>query len=262
MNHQDLVRSLAGHLQDPERILFVEPNLNGWAMGGDYGSPDILVVNKSYSRFVRRIYEVKASTSDLTSDLRKEKWTRYLPICDRLTFAVGRDVDYEKHLRPLPVGIMVERENGTWRTVRAAPANLKAEPWLDNVWMALLFGRMGERRNSRLERMEAERARLIGAELDGLRMSAFEALREKARELAELQHNLDRRSEELDQRDKATEQDHYQRALKRVCERLNAWVYAPRSEQEILERWASQILRSAFDSAQKRLFEESQEVSA
>jgi hypothetical protein len=88
LSHDALLRTLALHLRDPEKVQFPEPNLNGWAMGGDYGSPDLLEIPKSYSRFVRKVFEVKATQSDLLSDLRADKWLRYLPLCDRMTFAV------------------------------------------------------------------------------------------------------------------------------------------------------------------------------
>lgn len=254
MNHAELLNSLGENLRDPERIQFREPNLNGWSMGGDYGSPDILTINTSYSKFVRRIYEVKASNSDMLSDLRKEKWTRYLPICDRLTFAVASGVDFEKHLRPLPVGIMVQRENGTWRNVRAAPVNMKSEPWPENVWMALLFGKMGQRKDTRLDRLEFERRMLLGADLDTLRHSAWKALKEKASELYYLKDELDRTKEQIEERERASVEDHYQKALQQLCKKLNTWAYRPTGVDDVFNRWARDLLKNAFESAEKRLF--------
>lgn len=253
MNHIELLNSLAFQLRDPEKVQFKEPNLNGWAMGGDYGSPDLLVFNKSYSRFIRHIYEVKASTADLLSDLKKEKWTRYIPICDRITFAIEEGIDFEKHLRHLPVGIMVHRKNDTWRTVRAAPVNLKGEPWPDNVWMALLFGKMGKRDNDRLERMEAEARILRSEEMDMLRHTAIKRIAEKAGELYQLEKDLGRRKEKLDERDKATEADHYKHALDKLCLVMQVHPWSVDNENDLFSRWSRDILNNAVNAAKEKL---------
>jgi hypothetical protein len=260
LSHDALLRTLALHLRDPEKVQFPEPNLNGWAMGGDYGSPDLLEIPKSYSRFVRKVFEVKATQSDLLSDLRADKWLRYLPLCDRMTFAVQDGIDYEKHLRPLPVGIMLYK-GGRWRTVRAAPPNQKAQPWPENVWMALLFGRMGVRDSSRLLRMEAEAAILRSQELKELRYSAHQRLAKLAREIESRKDELDRRADALDKRDRATDADHRQRAIENLCRLMGVYTWNVHTEDEIYRKWATQVLDQAAAQARSRLLEPQKEVA-
>jgi hypothetical protein len=168
-------------------VLFVEPNLDGWAMGGKHGSPDVLWFKKSHANPDVRVFEVKATQSDLLADLRVGKWEKYLPLCDRLIFAVSEEVDYEKHLRPHPVGIMVfNSKKGTWRSVRAAPKH-KREPWNETLLRALLFGRMHENLRDSFGnhylRIERERRILRSPDLWELSKSANARLKETAREL-------------------------------------------------------------------------------
>lgn len=255
LSHDALLRTLQNQLRDSSKIHFREPNLNGWAMGGSYGSPDLLEVTKSYARFVRKVFEVKADNRDLARDVDSEKWTRYLPICDRLTFAVQEGCDYEKYLRPLPVGIMLYK-GGKWRTLRAAPVNMKAEPWPENVWMALLFGRMGVKGDTRLERMDAEREALLSEDLKILRSQAHGKLSKLAQDLREKEDDLERRKRALDERDRATEADHRQRALEAICRKLGDYPYNIKDEGDIYRRWAQGILQRAGEEARKRLLEE------
>lgn len=254
--HDGLLRNLAAHLRAPDVLLWTEPNLNGWAMGGDYGSPDVLTCPKSYSRFTRRIYEVKDTTSDLTSDLRKEKWTRYLPICDRLTFAVSEKVEWEKHLRPLPVGIMVLKGD-KWRTVRAAPPNLKAEPWPETMWMALLFGRMGVSGSSRLERLDAEARRLREAEIEELRFHPWKKLQDLARSIRERESDLEERERRAQNLAELNEHDHRRNALTKLYKLVNEHPWASRdlSEEDLFERWARRILDAGFTDAKQKLLD-------
>lgn len=255
LSHDALLSTLENHLRDSAKIHFREPNLNGWAMGGTYGSPDLLEIPKSYSRFVRRVFEVKATQSDLLADLREGKWNRYLPLCDRMIFAVQDGVDYEKHLRPLSVGIMVYK-NERWRTVRAAPQNQQARDWPEAVWMALLFGKMGVRADSRQQRISRELQCLQSDDLSVLGNSANEKLAKKAQELSLTAHELERRKKALDERDAATEEYHQQRALKKIARIMGVFTYGETSEEDVLKEWANRTLNEAFAHLRDKLVEQ------
>jgi len=188
VNHIDLLLDLERHVRDYDKIVWREPNLSGWGGKGGLGSPDLLAVKKSYSRPDWHVYEVKATQSDLLSDLRKNKFERYYPLCERLTFAVHHSVDWRKHLTPVPgVGIMVFTEKGRWHTKRAARKHGGPYPDIDGVAMSLMFGRMSENARDangpRLSRLEAERARLAKRDIDSLWCAANKFISEKARDI-------------------------------------------------------------------------------
>jgi len=164
---------------------------------GNVPIPDVLVMHKSYRKPDVRLYEVKASRSDLQKDCRAGKWERYLPFCDRLYFALGPDVgEWESMLGHQNVGVMVRGKNG-WKTVRAAPKNPHRQPFQEEVLLALIFTRLSDPRDSRLQRLEAERERLAKDAIRELTQTRNRELKKFQAELNEREHELRLRSERL-----------------------------------------------------------------
>lgn len=223
-NHDELLKSLDEHVKHPDKINFKEPNLNGWASGNGFGLPDLITVPCSHANFVRKIYEVKASQSDLLGDLREEKWTRYLPLADRFIFAIQHPIDYKKYLWHLPVGIMVFKNN-KWRTVRAAPINNRAEPWNEAVWRSLLFGRMmNKKRDNRLERLEAECIVMRREELKELYFAKNRQLSKRYTELYSLESRLKTKQANLEEKEKNIEGQVREKLLKQITHCFGGWI--------------------------------------
>lgn len=82
------------------------------------GQADVLTIKPSYNRFNLDIYEVKVTRSDLLQDIKKGKYKKYLPHCNRLYFAVKQGICTKDDI-PEGVGLIVRGENG-WSTIRGA----------------------------------------------------------------------------------------------------------------------------------------------
>lgn len=237
LDHQQLLLSLADHLRDSNKVILLEPNFSGWGCRLDCGIPDIYSMRKSYTKTDYHIYEVKASKSDLSSDLSKSKWERYLPISERVTFAVDASIDWKKYLWGLPVGIMVYK-NSRWRTVRAAPRHKMKEDLPENFWLSLLFGRMSESHKDgeggRRARLEAERAILAKQDLNSLICSANEFLSKKARELRLMDLNIEDKRKDLDNKLKSLEVTARHDALNKIATLLKADSWYVKDEKDVL----------------------------
>lgn len=197
MTHHELLLKLEIHLRDFNKVLWREPNFQGWGPRNGLGSPDILTVRKSYTNPNWHVYEVKASQSDLLSDLRVNKFERYYPLCERLTFAVHHSIDWKKHLQPIPgVGIMVFQKNGRWHTKRAARKHGGPYPDIDVMALSLLFGRMSLNKvdydGPRVCRLDREREVLLSRQIETLVCSANNKLSEFARSLSFQEKSIER----------------------------------------------------------------------
>lgn len=89
-----------------------------WLSYGSVGQADVITVKPSYNRFNLDIYEVKVQRSDFLQDVKKKKFEKYLPHCNRLYFAVLEGVAKKEEI-PDDVGLIVKGKNG-WHTVKAA----------------------------------------------------------------------------------------------------------------------------------------------
>lgn len=85
---------------------------------GTRGQADVVSIRPSWSKPRPTTYEVKVSRSDFLSDIRSEKWKRYLPWSKRFYFATPRGL-VEKDEMPKGVGLMYRNENG-WYSVKAS----------------------------------------------------------------------------------------------------------------------------------------------
>lgn len=138
--HDELVQDLLRNRWDSGRIAAHEVSLSPWGGRGGGGQADVLAVRPSWTKPAPTVYEVKATRSDLLSDLRKEKWKRYLPWCNRLYFAAPSTVA-EKADAPKGVGLFLRNENG-WYSVKAPRLHYRDEDeadYLNAVAMAILL---------------------------------------------------------------------------------------------------------------------------
>ena len=168
VSHFDLVSSLYRYLIDRGApIVFREPGLGSrYKNLGSIPIPDIYTFNKSYTNTMATIYEVKHSRSDFLGDVKKAKWERYLPYCDRLYFALDKSISYEE-IQHQPVGIIIHNA-GKWSVKRTAPKNAHRQPITEEVFLSLLFSKHENEKATRLSRLEATREKLLKAELHDL----------------------------------------------------------------------------------------------
>jgi hypothetical protein len=169
-------------LTDPDWVLFIEPNMGPRSYSD--AIPDIVAVKKSYARKDTRIYEVKASTADLRQDVKKQKWEKYLPFCDRLFFALGPNVNWQDTLGHYPVGVIVRQEAG-WKVVRNAPPNLNKKPWSENVWLSLIFSHLPQlkRHQGDYDRLALEKEAILTGDLTKMRYKLSGELDAKLKDL-------------------------------------------------------------------------------
>lgn len=134
-----LSMDLADHLRSAGWLAFVEIELPGAATSDDRsrGRADVVAVKpRQYARRDIRIYEVKASRSDFTSDLNSGKWQRYLPVCNRFYFAAESGTIKKADL-PDEAGLISKGPKG-WGVVKSGPPH-KADNLTTDTILALLF---------------------------------------------------------------------------------------------------------------------------
>ena len=102
------------------------------------GRPDVFAFPATTRREnqVPRIYEVKVSRSDFLSDVKAEKWRRYLYAAGQVTFAVPEGL-IEPTEVPTGAGLIVRCE-AEWLSVKPAKRHHKGRLNFDQV-RALLF---------------------------------------------------------------------------------------------------------------------------
>lgn len=140
-NHHNLQESLYNEFLRRSRnrinygMVFQEIALAGsW---GSQGRLDVVVATSTqgYRRVIIRGYEVKASRADLLSDLRSDKWRKYLKVCTSFYFAFPVGIIKAMDEIPKEAGIMMW--NGkAWYTARKA-RDLGDNPERDTVMRML-----------------------------------------------------------------------------------------------------------------------------
>lgn len=80
---------------------------------------DVVAVPKSYIGLLVRIYEVKVTRGDFWRDVNEGKFTRYLPHCNQLFFALPAGL-VQKSETPEGCGL-VTLKAGSWHTLVSAP---------------------------------------------------------------------------------------------------------------------------------------------
>lgn len=87
--HQELVQAVARWRDNGKRRVFSEVAVGSKWLEQHCPIPDVYTLELSYTP-KQTAYECKASRADLLADLRARKWSRYLPLCTRLSFVVPR----------------------------------------------------------------------------------------------------------------------------------------------------------------------------
>lgn len=115
-----------------------------WLNYGSIGQADVITIKPSYNRFNLDIYEVKVQRSDFIQDVKKGKYKKYLPCCNRLYFAVLEGVAKKEEI-PENIGLVIKGKNG-WHTVKAAKK--REIEYTKEMLMALAFsnGRVYQQR--------------------------------------------------------------------------------------------------------------------
>jgi len=97
---------------------FVEVPLGQVWFNRTSGQADVITIKPSYTKFNLDIYEVKVTRSDFLTDLKKGKYKKYLPHCNRLYFAIVGDIAKKDEI---PDGIgLIKRTKKGWSTIKAA----------------------------------------------------------------------------------------------------------------------------------------------
>lgn len=153
--HHTLLRDLATFMFD-DKIVFAESGVDSrWLTRGEVSVPDVLTLNKSYTRPAPTIYDIKVSRSDFNSSFRKDKWMRYLPYCTRFYFAAPKGL-LKKADIPEKAGLFV-RGPDSWYTVKT-PKVLAGDGWdTINVQALLMSGAFTARKVRQLrDRVDLE----------------------------------------------------------------------------------------------------------
>jgi len=133
--HKGLVADLTAYLRNHLYMAIPETKFGPATMGPDSQIPDVMRIRKSYAKQCFQIYEVKASRVDFMSDMRHNKWTGYLPMCNQFFFAVAPKV-CDKDEIPDKVGLLIRYPEG-WKVIKHAamrPANLRIEGLLSFIF--------------------------------------------------------------------------------------------------------------------------------
>lgn len=99
------------------------------------GQADVITIKPSYNNFNLDIYEVKVTRSDLMQDIKKEKYKKYLPHCNRLYFAVKSGICKKEEI-PDNIGLISRGENG-WKTIKTAKK--REIEFSEQMLLSLLF---------------------------------------------------------------------------------------------------------------------------
>ncbi len=101
------------------------------------GQLDVVSVRLSWSRPLPTGYEIKVSRTDFLSDIRSEKWRKYLPSVERLYFCVPAGLVAKGEV-PAECGLMY-RGPERWYSRRRAPVTSMRPERYGTLMTALLF---------------------------------------------------------------------------------------------------------------------------
>lgn len=141
--HRALIEDLA--TSRTECITFAEVGIGSrWLSGGQVPIPDLLTLQKSYTKPAPTIYECKVSKSDFAGDVRSGKWMRYLPLCCRFYFALPEGIVKKTEI-PDEAGLIIRKAEG-WH-VSKSPKFHEATAWdTVNVQALLMAGAFTQER--------------------------------------------------------------------------------------------------------------------
>jgi hypothetical protein len=138
--HDDLLHDLANCcVVEKSCIVFTEVGIGSRSLqGGSVPVPDVLTLQKSYTRPTPTIYDIKVSRSDFLQDVRKDKWQRYLPYCQRFYFACPTGL-VKKNEVPVDAGLITRSENG-WHTTKTPRVQSAPDYTMWDVQALLMAG--------------------------------------------------------------------------------------------------------------------------
>jgi len=131
LTHREACFSLA----EAKGTKFIEVPLGQVWFNRTSGQADVITVKPSYTRFNLDIFEVKVTRSDFLSDIKKGKYKKYLPYCNRLYFAILDGIATKDEI-PEGVGLIKFSKNG-WHTIKA-PKKREIK-YMEQMLMALAF---------------------------------------------------------------------------------------------------------------------------
>ena len=155
LSHDDLLFNLAATLEQSGHIAIPNLQLGGsWIRRYDECMPgrvDVMCFKTSYRRSMPRVFEVKVTRSDLLSDLRKKKWRKYLPFCERVIFAFPSYMATADEI-PAECGIWTYNvDKKSWHGLRAGKKSEAPGLEDEEFWFAALLNQ-----KSRTDRKLAE----------------------------------------------------------------------------------------------------------
>lgn len=184
---------------------------------GSGGAADVVSIRPSWSKPRPTIYEVKVSRSDFLSDIRSDKWERYVPYSKRLYFATPKDL-VDKGEVPKGAGLMYRNENG-WYSVKASRLHHRDDERerQNVVAMALLLSL----KPSPWEVPHPDRKERLRLLSEGRRSSKAygEKLARKLSRLEELEEQADRTEEAKETLRVALESDHLLARIDKLAEK-------------------------------------------
>lgn len=169
--HDELAHDLANTRRNVGEIVAERLGLGSW---GGREQLDVAAMRPSWSNPRPTAYEIKVTRSDFLSDVRSEKYARYLPFVSRLYYATPAGLVKPSEIPP-GVGLVVRGPNG-WYARRAARNHPVTGPGRQQTFlMAMLFK---DHPASWKTAGRAERVRLAAvADLSELRRKGMERVR-------------------------------------------------------------------------------------
>lgn len=259
IKHVEHVASLAAHFKRLEYGLavFSEVQLNPTRDdGAEFGIADVMVMNLSYKRQNLRIYEVKASMSDLSQDIDKGKWRKYLSYCDRFYFAIGDpDIEWRKKIFPdMPCGVIVRKWDG-WKVARKPPLN-KHEPMGATFWLSIIFSQVLRMQPQGSAALEAQKVELLTADIKKLTPQFNAKLADERFKLKDRENDLEYKEGELERDRTAVDAQTEGRVLDQLRERLGMrgnW-------RDNLDEFIGDLTTGAFKKAVDDALEKEMEI--
>lgn len=227
MTHAELVMATARAQDHAQWMVWCEPVLGAHSRVEDGSSgearPDVLMIRKSWARYEVRIIEVKVTQSDLEQDVKKLKFEKYFPWCDRMSFMCGPGVKHES-LIPHPVGI--QRWSAKGAQTRRAPPLLKgrsAKMTQDfSMFHALNMNGGRFRHDSRDERIRSALTELENLEVIGKTTDLWKIRTGHLKSLVTAAQTAMRPAEEVEAVTRRETRDKYREDLKALMQ-INGW---------------------------------------
>lgn len=129
-SHNDLILEFCAAQDHSLWMVFKEPTLG--VHSGRPAKPDVLMINKSWTNYDVRAFEIKVKQSDLKKDIKELKFEKYRAWSHRITFVLGPGLD-DSELKDHPVGIIKWTEKG-FQTKRAAPTHKHSGEDMTRHW--------------------------------------------------------------------------------------------------------------------------------